>query len=128
MKIIISENQNNRLKNYIIDYFDKNITPYGGWKSHKEYLEELEDTDGQIFIFFEELGDEGDIDDYKHMKYYSCGSYFVSRFDCPLILISDKVFRDFNALPDYLWKPIFIEWFQDHTKLPLKKIDTLNDL
>jgi hypothetical protein len=128
MKYIITEDQNDRLKNYIIDYFDKNLTPYGGWKSHKEYLEELEDTSGDIFFFFEELGDEGDIEDYPHIRYYSCSNFLVSRYDCPLIVISDKVFRGLNALPVDLWKPIFIEWFQDHTKLPIKKINTLNDL
>jgi len=128
MKYIITEDQNDRLKNYIIDYFDKYLTPYGGWKPHKEYLEELKDTSGEIFFFFEELRDEGDIEDYPHIRYYSCSNFLVSRYDCPLIVISDKVFCDLNALPVDLWKPIFIEWFQGHTKLPLKKINTLNDL
>jgi hypothetical protein len=120
MKYIITES---RLENVVLKYLNYKFTPLGGWNP-KEYIEELKDSGGESFIFFE---DEND--DTFHIWYSTCDNPNVELDgeDCPIVAIPDKEYYTINSLFGEDWKPIFIKWFKKNTKLRVKSVSYLDE-
>jgi hypothetical protein len=55
MKYVVTQKQIDGLRETIMNYLDNNLTPLGGWESHKWYKKEHEST-GEIFLHFGEVG------------------------------------------------------------------------
>lgn len=125
MNYIITEEQNKRLVDSISDYIKKNLTPHGGWDSPKEYRKELKLNGGELFMFLEDT--DGFPEDSDHMWYSTYENVntqtYVNEEDCPFVLIPDEIYGGLDGYFGDLWKPVFIEWFQQNTKLPLKTVD-----
>ena len=122
MKYIISEQQVERLKQTILDYFDENLTPVDGWETTEAYNNELNSYGYEIFMFLE---DPETYEEQDHIWYttHKNPSIRIPKNKSPLVAIPDS---DFNSLEGYfgdIWKPIFIEWFQKNTGLPVKTVD-----
>lgn len=47
MKYLITES---RLEEVILDFLNSNLVPYEGWNP-EEYIEELKDGSGELFLF-----------------------------------------------------------------------------
>ena len=122
MIYIITEEQNKRLVDQIIEYFDKNLTPFDGWQSPKKYKSELKENDGEVFIFIDDVDTP---DDGSHMWYsiHTNPNVSLKKEDCPLVLLPDGIVNSLSAYFGEGWKPLFIEWFQNNTGLKVKKVD-----
>jgi hypothetical protein len=118
MKYIITES---RLEDTILKYLDRTITPFGGWSRPKDYRLELAENEGEIFLFLDE-------DDEKHMWYSTCYNPYVEldKDECPLVTIPDEEYNTLTSLFEENWKPIFIKWFTENTKLPVKSVDVMD--
>ena len=128
MKILIKENQAERLIKIILDYFDNHLVPSDGWDKKKNYKQDVE-KDDELFFFFdsnaEGLGDDGD-----HMWYSVCNNHNLSEplkdGFCPLVTINSK---KYDALMGYFgprWKELFKRWFTKNTGLPVVSVERQN--
>jgi hypothetical protein len=120
MKYVITEQQEEKLIDAIQKYLDSHLTPYEGWESPKSYRMDVEDI-GEIFFFLVES--DGDGED-EHMWYSACDEPLV-KDGCPLVALPDAKYDALNAFFGDIWKPIFLEWFKNNTKLPIVKVDSL---
>lgn len=121
MKVIITEQQLDRVKSTILNFLDSNLTPYGGWDTYREYKKDLRSS-GEIFFH---LNEDDDPNDNPHM-WYSLDTNtesYVPKEDSPLLLIPDSAYGALNGYFGELWKPVFHEWFRNNTGLKIKKID-----
>ena len=73
MKYIITEEQNERLEKTMMEFFDKNLTPFEGWESHEDYESELEINGGELFLRTTD-DDEWDLLSNNHMWYSICNN------------------------------------------------------
>ena len=119
MKYIITEQQIERLEQTIWDYIDGHLTPYEGWESPKSYSRDVEDV-GEIFFFLVESNGNGED---EHMWYSDCDAPLVTD-GCPVIALPSAKYEALDAFFGDMWKPIFLEWFKSHTKLPIVKVDS----
>lgn len=108
MKYIITES---RLGEVIVDFLDSNLTPYDGWNP-EEYIEELEDDNGELFLFW----DEDNTD--NHMYYL-----WKALKKRGKVYLPDETYDFLTDLFGEHWKPVFIKWFEENTKLPVKSVD-----
>lgn len=124
MKYIITEDQSDRIKSYVIEYLDKNLTPFKGWDPTKEYKERLKHNDGELFLKLNVIRDFGSFEENNHMWYSTCDNPDVSFYDmeCPLIALPKGHLSALEGYFGNMWKPIFIEWFQNNTGLKLKNV------
>jgi hypothetical protein len=124
MKYVITESQHEKLKDLIWDYLDCHLTPYIGWESPKSYEMDIEEI-GEIFFFLvESIGDGED----EHMRYSACdnNNWFrhLPEDDCPVVSLPSAKYEALDAFFGDMWKPIFLEWFKFHTKLPIVKVNS----
>ena len=122
MKYIITEQQAERLTQTILDYLNDNLTPIKGWQKTKEYKKELKENDSELFLFIEDVEQPGEKD---HMWYSTHTNPHVSikKEDSPVVLIPDSKAIALDGYFGDMWKPIFIEWFQNNTGLKVRKVD-----
>jgi hypothetical protein len=128
MKYIITEEQNQRLEETILKFFDKNLTPFEGWESHEDYKQELEDNSGELFLTLSDA--QGwDLDRYNHMWYSICNNSNLSgplpEDKCPVVTLPPPVFDALNSYFGDNWKKLFRRWFIRHTGLIVIQIDSL---
>lgn len=129
MKYVVTQKQIDGLRETIINYLDSNLTPFGGWDTRKSYNKEREST-GEIFIFFVDENDLGynDANEESHMWYSDCDNPNLSeplpKGQCPLVTIPLAKYEALDAFFGDIWKPIFLEWFKEHTGLKIKQVDT----
>jgi len=120
MKIIITEDQNKKVKETVINYLDNNLTPVYGWDNKELYAEELEE-DGEVFFH---LDDDVDLT----IWYTGCDNGYLSeplpKGKCPVAVIPTNIYDSLEGFFGNLWKPIFKQWFQHHTGLPIKEVDS----
>jgi len=121
MKYIITEDQNQRIVRHIVKYLDKYLTPYGGWTTPEEYERALGWSEDELFLFL--VDTEGSGED-AHMWYstYKNPNADVKEEDSPIVLIPDEIESLLDGLFNELWKPVFIEWFEKNTGLPVTKV------
>ena len=128
MKYIITEEQQNRLLEIILNYLNSNLVPKGGWKDKKYYQKEMEQN-YEMFMFFD-LEDEDE--DYgwgeeSHMWYSLCDNPNLDspiREDyCPLITINSAKYDAVDGFFGPRWKELFKRWFTKHTGLPVKHVE-----
>jgi hypothetical protein len=108
MKYIITEDQQNKLIDIILRYFDSSLVPQGGWK--KEYYKKELETGYELFFFFNTEEEDGMGED-AHMFYTLCdnpnsGSPIREDY-CPLISIDSN---KYDALDGYFgprWQELF---------------------
>ena len=128
MKIVITEEQNERLEKTIINYFNKNLTPFEGWKSPEEYQSEVEDNGGELFL---EIKDEGEwnLSRDNHMWYSVCDNQNLNERlpegHCPVVTLPTSVYTTLNGYFGDKWKKLFRRWFIMNTGLFVHQIDTL---
>ena len=128
MKYIISEEQNEILEKTIMKFFDKNLTPFDGWKSHEDYATELEENGGELFLQINDDG-EWELNRENHMWYSICNNVNLSEpldeGHCPVVTLPRT---NFNALNGYFgdkWIKLFRRWFIFNTGLLVIEIDEL---
>lgn len=122
MKYIITEQQAERFTQTIIDYLNDNLTPIEGWQTTKEYKKELKENDSELFLFIKDV-EQPDENDHMWYSTHKNPHVEIEKGESPVVLIPDS---KVNALDGYfgdLWRPIFIEWFQNNTGLKVKKVD-----
>ena len=126
MKYVITEQQEEKLIDAIQKYLDSHLTPYEGWESLKEYIKELRNSGGELFLF---LTDEDEGGEGEHMWYSICNNHNLgeplTEGTCRLVALPDSKKDALNAYFGDLLKPIFLEWFKNNTKLPIVKVDSL---
>jgi hypothetical protein len=128
MKYVVTQKQIDGLRESIINYLDSNLTPFGGWMSRREYIKELNENSGELFLFFEEGdGDIQDANEDAHMWYSMCDNGNLSeplaKGTCPVVAIYSAKYDALEAFFGDVWKPIFKQWFKQHTGLPVKHVD-----
>jgi hypothetical protein len=42
---------------------------------------------------------------------------------CPLVAIDSSKYEALDAFFGDIWKPVFLEWFKEHTGLKIKHVD-----
>jgi hypothetical protein len=61
------------------------------------------------------------------MWYSSCENQYLPeplpKGICPLVVIPTSIYEALEAYFGNLWKPIFKQWFQNHTGFTVKEID-----
>jgi hypothetical protein len=118
MKVIITEEQNKKIQETITNYLDSSLTPIDGWD--KEFYTQQYEEEGEVFF---QLTDETDYS----MWYSSCDNQYLTeplpKGVCPLVVIPTGIYESLEGYFGNLWKPIFKQWFQHHTGLPVKEID-----
>ena len=126
MKYIITEQQEEKLIDAIQKYLDSHLTPYEGWESLKEYIKELRNSGGELFLFLTDNDGDGEG---EHMWYSICNNKNLggplTEGTCPLVALPDAKYDALNDFFGDIWKPIFLEWFNHNTKLPIVKVDSL---
>lgn len=128
MKIVITEEQKERLDKTIMDFFNKNLTPFDGWKSTEEYQSELKDNGGELFL---QITDEGewDLNRDNHMWYSECDNDNLSEHlpegHCPVVTLPKAVYSALDGYFGERWKKLFRRWFIMNTGLLVIQIDTL---
>jgi hypothetical protein len=128
MKYIVTETQlkrvnnsfnSSRLEKDIFDFFDENLTPDEGWKRHKDYKSELEDSSGELFLDLS-YGD-------KHIWYSICDNQNldlpIPQGHCPLVSIPDSIYNSLNGYFGKYWIDLFRKWFYQHTGLEVIQVD-----
>ena len=125
MKYIITEEQNERLKQTIWKYLDGHLTPYDGWEEPKSYRNDIRDV-GEIFLFL--VDTTGGENTEEHMWYSACDNPNLSEpiveDDCPVVVIPKAKADALDGFFGDIWKPVFLEWFNHYTKLPIVKVDS----
>ena len=121
MKIIITEQQHDRLKKAILKYLDNNLTPHGGWEKTKSYKKELKNQDNELFLHL--TGNEFDSDNHMWYSTYNNPHVGIKKEDSPIVLIPDSKAIALDGYFGDMWKPIFIEWFENNSGLKVKKVD-----
>lgn len=121
MKVIITEQQSNKLKNSIIEYLNSTLTPYDGWLTPEQYKKDLK-RDGELFLFTVDTDTLGEGD---HMWYttHETTHAKIRKEDSPIVVLPDQIYKGLNGFFGDIWKPIFKAWFEFHTKLPVNKVD-----
>lgn len=124
MKYIITEQQAENLKQTILNYFEENLTPYDGWETTSQYMNELRDSGYEIFLFLVDTDEQGAD---EHMWYTTSKNTHVRipKKNSPLVALPDNRFNSLEGYFGDMWKPLFIEWFQKNTGLPVKTVDSL---
>jgi hypothetical protein len=128
MKYIITEEQNERLEKIIMKFFDKNLTPLEGWESYEDYVSELDENGGELFLQITDDG-EWDLDRKNHMWYSICDNNNLSepldKGHCPVVTLPIPTFDALNGYFGDKWKKLFRRWFILHTGLFVVQIDSL---
>lgn len=124
MKYIITEQQVERLKQTILNYFEENLTPLDGWQTTKEYEKELKSSKHELFIFLVE-GDESGDDEHMWYATHKNRHATIPKESSPLVALPEGRFNTLEGYFGDLWKPLFIDWFKENTGLPLKTVDNL---
>lgn len=124
MKYIITEQQHNKLKELIIDWFEKNLIPSDGWQPKEEYINELGDG-GELFIYLRENNSGDD----EHIWYSECDNPNLDgplpKGHCPVVTIPDSAYDALDAYFRDMWKPLFKKWFKSKTGLNAVQVDTI---
>ena len=128
MKYIITEEQNERLEKTMMEFFDKNLTPFEGWESHEDYESELEINGGELFLRTTD-DDEWDLLSNNHMWYSICNNDNLSEpldeGHCPVVTLPKSTYDALNGYFGDKWKRLFRRWFIIHTGLLVIQIDSL---
>jgi len=127
MKYVVTQKQIDGLRETIMNYLDNNLTPLGGWESHKWYKKEREST-GEIFLHFGEVGNGIEsFGDEPHMWYSDCDNPNLGeplpKGQCPLVAIDSSKYEALDGFFGDIWKPVFLEWFKHRTGLKIKHVD-----
>jgi len=114
----------NNLEKAIISIFEKDLKPYHGWMSRKDYKDDLKDGGGEIFLQLEK-----NFDDFDNSIWYSlCVNTNlikqISESMCPLATIPDTIYGKLMGLFGDIWKDIFINWFEKNTGLKVKMVSS----
>lgn len=131
MKYIVSKEQSDKMKGIIFHVFDIYLTPIGGWEPEK-YVRQLEVplNDYELFLDLQEYTEDGDLDDHNHIFYSMCENpnyTYKNERVCPEVSIPKDTFQLLNSsFGAKIWKPYFLEWFTENSKLPVKKVRTFN--
>ena len=105
MKYLITES---RLEKVVLDFLDSNLVPYDGWNP-EQYMDEVESS-GELFLFLEE--DSEDSIFYISENLNKKGKVYLP----------DETYDSLTDLFGKYWKPVFIKWFEENTKLPTKSV------
>ena len=112
MKYIITEN---RLESFITSEFDKDLTPVGGWWTHSKIKKELRGFSEWMPIYYDKdfYTDFADNDSTKYMNY--------SKKD-KIVELEDQLYYKYESMFEDLWKPVFLKWFNQHSGLPINRV------
>jgi len=120
MKYTIPEN---RLNGLIISMFDADLTPHEGWMSPKYYKEFLRGKKspieskkylgGQKYYFFYDKNNNSHEDTDTVMDYDK---------EDKNVELPDELYGKYNGLFNDLWEPLFLNWFNKKTGLPIKQV------
>ena len=115
MKYVISGKQKEVLEKHIMDYLQKNISPYNGWNTKKVNVNTVED-EGEQFWELDEFADPD-----NQIWYTVCDNHNLEspleEGTCPAVVLPTPMFNSLNSYFGDFWKPLFINWFNHNTGL-----------
>ena len=121
MKIIVKKTQYEKLKKYILYYFETHLTPTEGWESPNHYKDIVND-EMEVFILIDDTSN-------SFMWYSICDNEHLSipipEGHCPLVEIPTRAYTSLNGYFSDNWKPLFKEWFESKTGLPVVHVDIM---
>jgi hypothetical protein len=130
MKYVVTQKQIDGLRETILNYLDNNLTPYDGLENHQnDYARRnVKSRWRNISLHFVELGNGIEsFGDEPHMWYSDCDNPNLSeplpKGQCPLVAIDSSKYEALDAFFGEIWKPVFLEWFKNHTGLKIKHVD-----
>ena len=107
----------------MVSMFDEDLTPHEGWKSPKYYKEFLRGkksskeskkyTGSQKYYFFYDKNNNSNEDTNSVMDYNK---------EYEDVELPDELYGKYNGLFNDLWEPLFLNWFNEKTGLPVKKV------
>jgi hypothetical protein len=102
---------------------NEHLTPPQGWETPQYYAEEIEE-EGELYINYSNDDEElSGLD----LWYSTCNNQYLSeplpKGHCPLVTLPNIKYDSLEGFFGNVWKPIFKEWFQHHTGLPVKQVD-----
>ena len=134
-KVIISESQLEKVRNFIYKLFDQRLYPVEGWQNVGHEIrrndERIQDSSwkerlrsgngfykGETFIHTPE--GEG------YYNYYSC-EYIkfmeIEDIECPSLMLQDDDYDFFDKrFPADLWKPLLVDWWNERCEYPVKAV------
>jgi hypothetical protein len=128
MKYIITEEQQNKLIEIILQYLNNNLVPKGGWKDKKYYQKEMEQNYEMFFMFDTEDEDEdfGWGED-AHMFYTLCDNPNldtpIPEHKCPMVTIDSTRYNSLDGFFGPTWQELFKRWFTKNTGLPVNHVE-----
>lgn len=130
-KVIITENQLEKIRSIINGEFDRRLSPTHGWDDFEKQMKNNEDAlsddstkhfvGGDVAI--DTYDEDGDEDDNPYYYYYSClyiDKHNLEGIECPSLMLHwyDYDFFD-KRFPSDLWKSFLIDWWNSHTNYPV---------
>ena len=123
-KVVISENQLEKVITHMNGLFDRKFSPIYGWNNVSLDISENPSDSfeypGEIFITTSE--EEGD----GYFNYYTCEgveNWEMDDVECPCLLLQSYDYNFFDKrFPPDLWKPLLLEWWNHHCEYPAKAV------
>ena len=112
MKYVITEN---RLESFIESEFDKDLTPVGGWWPHEKIKRELRGFTSGFPIYY-------DKDFYTDLADNDSTQYMTYRKKSKIVELEEQMWFKYMGMFGDMWKPVFLEWFEQHSGLPIKDV------
>jgi len=125
-KVIISESQLDKVRNFLYKIFDERLYPVEGWQNVDHNIRDAEkdrsehyNLKGETFISTPPEG-EG------YYNYYSCE--YINRMDiedteCPCLMLQDDDYDFFDKrFPSDLWKSFLVDWWNEQSEYPVKAV------
>ncbi len=126
MKYIITENQHERLKNYMMSYFDTLFQPDSINYTHPYAYDEngYEYEDPNIFEFYYgNYMDEDFVFSWYGSNYYEEDEDYELKVISPIVQVAmDKSYELDNMFGEDKWEDTFKEWFKETFGMDVKNV------
>ena len=125
MKYIITEGQQNKLIEIILQYLNNNLVPKGGWK--REYYKRELETGYELFFMFDTEEEDFGWGESDHMFYSLCDNPNldspIREEYCPLVTIDSTKYDSLDGYFGPIWQELFKRWFTKNTGLPVTHVE-----
>lgn len=123
-KVVISENQLEKVITHMNSLFDKRLSPVEGWQNVGHDIRRNSERSGNGYYKGETFihTPEGD----GYFNYYTCQgveNWEMEDVECPCLLLQENDYDFFDKrFPPDLWKPLLLEWWNHHCEYPAKAV------
>ena len=124
-KVIISENQLEKVRNLIYKLFDQRLYPVEGWQNVGHDIRRNNERSGNGYYKGETFISTAEGDGYYN--YYSCEYIkfmgLEEDTECPCLMLQDDDYDFFDKrFPADLWKPLLVDWWNEQCEYPAKAV------